>query len=239
MRLLGALFVFAACVIDVRAATPLVVHVTVALCDNEHQGIVPVPRAIGNGKDPRNNLYWGADFGVKSWLLRHEGWQRVAAASRKEPQILERLVAKKVIAGRTVYIIADAWDGAEIRAAIENFLQSSAGIRHGQLKTGDGVVLGTGGVADVVAYVGHNGLMDFASTAQLKEGTVGGRPRSIVLACASQGSISNLSSAERTLSPCYSQRTSWHQRRIRVSVYRIKLLILSDLQTWVVENATL
>jgi hypothetical protein len=36
----------------------LVIHVTVALCDNQHQGIVPVPALIGNGRDSRNNLYF-------------------------------------------------------------------------------------------------------------------------------------------------------------------------------------
>ncbi|HBH24362.1 MAG TPA: hypothetical protein DDY13_13175 [Cytophagales bacterium] len=36
------------------------IHVFVALCDNEHQGIVPVPNTLGNGKDPNSNLYWGA-----------------------------------------------------------------------------------------------------------------------------------------------------------------------------------
>src|SRR5687768_2778496 len=41
-----------------------VVHVFVALCDNEYQGIVPVPARIGNGDDPDNNLYWGAAYGV-------------------------------------------------------------------------------------------------------------------------------------------------------------------------------
>jgi len=167
------------------AERPLVIHVTVALCDNEHQGIVPVPRAIGNGQDPRNNLYWGADFGVKSWLLRHESWVKVAAPPAKEPQILERLVARKVIAGRTVYVIADAWNGAEIRGAIAGFLESSAGVRRGEVRAMDGTVLGTGGAADVVAYVGHNGLMEFASTAKLQGGS-GSRPRSIVLACASR-----------------------------------------------------
>lgn len=30
------------------------IHVYVALCDNVYQGIVPVPKAIGNGDDPRN-----------------------------------------------------------------------------------------------------------------------------------------------------------------------------------------
>ena len=32
---------------DVAAGRPIVVHVVVALCDNEHQGIVPVPRHLG------------------------------------------------------------------------------------------------------------------------------------------------------------------------------------------------
>ena len=35
------------------------IHVLVALCDNKYQKIVPVPQAIGNGQDPKNNLYWG------------------------------------------------------------------------------------------------------------------------------------------------------------------------------------
>jgi len=33
------------------------IHVFVALCDNEHQGIVPVPEIFGNGDDPANNLF--------------------------------------------------------------------------------------------------------------------------------------------------------------------------------------
>ena len=62
----AALALLLASLAQAQTQRPLVVHVTVALCDNEHQGIVPVPRAIGNGKDPRNNLYWGADYGVKT-----------------------------------------------------------------------------------------------------------------------------------------------------------------------------
>lgn len=39
-----------------------VIHVLVALCDNENQGIVPVPAFLGNGEDPQKNLYWGAAY---------------------------------------------------------------------------------------------------------------------------------------------------------------------------------
>ncbi len=38
------------------------IHVFVALADNQNQGIVPVPAALGNGEDPERNLYWGSAF---------------------------------------------------------------------------------------------------------------------------------------------------------------------------------
>jgi hypothetical protein len=143
-------------------AAALVVHVTVALCDNKHQGIVPVPAAIGNGQDPRNNLYWGASYGLKSWL-RREGWQKIAAPPARAP-ILETLAVKKTIAGREVHIIAEAWDGKEIRGAINSFL--------------------AGHDADVIAFIGHNGLMEFSVPSPAARR--GKRPRAIVLACASR-----------------------------------------------------
>src|SRR5580765_8832263 len=95
----------------------LVIHVTVAICDNKHQGIVPVPALIGNGRDTRNNLYWGADYGVKSWMLRHAKWERVTASGPQPQAVLERLVLRRTIDGRVVYLIAAAWDGARIREA--------------------------------------------------------------------------------------------------------------------------
>ena len=147
-----------------HAEPPFIVHVTVALCDNKYQGIVPVPAAIGNGQDPRNNLYWGADYGVKSWLLRHEKWEKLASPPAAPP-ILDRLAVRKTIAGREVRIIAEAWDGKEIRGAITSFLE--------------------GHDADVVAYVGHNGLMEFSVSAP-ENGRAHTRSRAIVLACASR-----------------------------------------------------
>ncbi len=44
------------------------IHIFVALCDNKNQGIVPVPPILGNGEDPKNNLYWGALYGVKTFF---------------------------------------------------------------------------------------------------------------------------------------------------------------------------
>lgn len=146
-------------------AAPLRVHVTVALCDNATQGIVPVPAAIGDGNDPRTNLYWGAMYGVKSWLKR-DGWN-VEKAESPHPYVLERLMARKTIAGREVLLVADAWRGSRIREAITSFLERASGV----------------GGADVVAYVGHDGLMEFDVTPRVDRAEA--KPRSIVLACAS------------------------------------------------------
>ena len=52
----------------VLQAAPRTVHVFVALADNQNQGIVPVPAALGNGRDPQRNLYWGAAYGLKTFF---------------------------------------------------------------------------------------------------------------------------------------------------------------------------
>jgi hypothetical protein len=50
---------------------PRLIHVFVALADNQHQGIVHVPARLGNGDDPARNLYWGAAFGVRTFFLKN------------------------------------------------------------------------------------------------------------------------------------------------------------------------
>src|SRR5271156_5534262 len=69
-----------------------VVHVFVALADNQHQGIVPVPAKLGNGDAPASNLYWGAAFGVKSYFRASSDWMLLSSAPGPEPAILERCV---------------------------------------------------------------------------------------------------------------------------------------------------
>ena len=90
------------------------IHVFVALCDNENQGIVPVPKAIGNGKDTRNNLYWGAGYGVKNYFDRKTtDWKFIRAIKSNNPIVLERLLFKHV--NKEIYLLADAYDGEKIK----------------------------------------------------------------------------------------------------------------------------
>ena len=73
------------------AGKPLVAHVVVALCDNEYQGIVPVPATLGDGEDPAVESYWGAMYGVRSYFRGSAGladpWP---IAPSSDPRVLER-----------------------------------------------------------------------------------------------------------------------------------------------------
>lgn len=107
--------------------------------------------------------------------------------------MLDRVVLRTTIerAGRRgeVFVIAEAWDGREMRAAVKRFLILAAGgppaTIDARAPDGRALTLPIGGAAHLVAFVGHNGLMDFSLDATPGP-EVGSPPRSsIVLACAS------------------------------------------------------
>lgn len=135
------------------------IHVFVALCDNVHQGIVPVPTKIGDGKNPKTNLYWGAGYGVKSFFhLKTTDWKLVGTLPAENPHILERVVFKH--ATKDVYLLADAYDGEHIKACIEAFLKASNGQDVETISVND-KTLSFGGGSQLVSYIGHDGLMEF------------------------------------------------------------------------------
>lgn len=163
-----------------------VVHVFVALADNEHQGIVPVSASLGNGDSTKTNLYWGAAFGVKAFFSKSKDWELVADVTNPSPIILERVVFKHRT--QNVFLIADAYRGREIGQAAWDFLAAAAG-RSGsaiEVKVATrSVTINSGGSAELLVYVGHDVLMDLklppAPKAQDKR-----QRQTIILACASK-----------------------------------------------------
>jgi hypothetical protein len=162
------------------------VHVFVALADNQFQGIVPVAATLGNGEDPERNLYWGSAYGVKTFFARSTDWERIKCGHKPKAEILDRCVFKHRTAN--VYLVADAYRGREIRQAILDFLASAAGddpetlsvpAASGPLK------LPIRGGANLVAYIGHDGLMDFQLQQFPRKKNEVHRD-AIVLACASK-----------------------------------------------------
>jgi len=163
-----------------------VVHVLVALCDNENQGIVPVPAALGNGEDPARNLYWGAAYGVKTFFSRSASWQKIVEIKNPKENVLERLVFKHKT--ENVYLVADAYRGSKMRETIGDFFAAVAGARRENVSAG-GIELQVLGTANLVAFVGHNGLMDFALEDQPAKMDDAERD-AVVLACASRSYFS-------------------------------------------------
>lgn len=159
-----------------------VVHVLVALCDNEFQGIVPVPAHLGNGEDPERNLYWGAAFGVKTYFSKSKKWKLIESIANPSENVLERLVFKRRDAN--VYLVADAYRGSRMRQTIDAFLDAVSGKNRENIKVDDTSLQIAGG-SDLVAFVGHNGLMDFKLDRQI-ENSDGTSRDAVVLACASR-----------------------------------------------------
>ena len=177
----GALFFFVFFV-NILLAEARYIHVLVALCDNVNQGIVKVPVKIGNGQDPANNLYWGCAFGVKTFLAKQTDWKIIKQQKNPTITILERVIFKHKT--QNVFLIADAYNGANIKETTIDLLNFAAGKNAFSIVVEKDTIK-AGGSANLIAYVGHNGLMDFSventpTAANSKKREV------IILACASK-----------------------------------------------------
>tara|TARA_B100001540_G_C15738980_1_gene611298 strand:+ start:499 stop:1248 length:750 start_codon:yes stop_codon:yes gene_type:complete len=134
-----------------------ITYTLVALCDNEFQGIVPVPKSIGNGDNPNTNLYWGCGYGLKTFFKKSSEWKLIKS-QKIDTIILERLIFYNQ--KHDVYHIADAYRGREIKKCNVDFFKAVAGKINNQVKINDSLYINTN-QATLINYIGHNGLMDF------------------------------------------------------------------------------
>jgi len=170
-----------------RATQPRSIHVFVALADNQSQGIVPVPAKLGNGEDANNNLYWGSAYGVRTFFSKSGDWQLLETRPGAKTEVLERCIFKH--RSSNVYLVADAYHGNQIRQTVIDFLQAAAGGNTEEIAVKAGsrsLTFAGGGDADLVAYVGHDGLMDF-QLSSLPQKQNGKWRETIILACYSKG----------------------------------------------------
>ncbi len=157
------------------------IHVFVALCDNKYQGIVPVPAAIGNGQDPNSNLYWGCSAGIRTYFKNSREWM-LLKRYKIDSLRLERLIFKH--RQKKYYLVADAYDGRYIKQCTIDFLRSCAGQVKDTLRV-NGTQLGIQGNGKLIAYIGHDGLMDFNLTERFQN-TDSLKRDAIILACKSK-----------------------------------------------------
>jgi hypothetical protein len=159
-------------------ANSKLVHVIVALCDNETQGIVKVGKKIGDGNKPNENLYWGASYGIKSYFKSSKNWNLLKSEKDLNSIILERLLFKHK--NTNTYLIAEAYRGSEIKKALEDYF------RYTLEKYPQNQYLKENNLYDsqkLIVYIGHNGLMDFSIEQNFNFSE---RKQSIALACFSK-----------------------------------------------------
>ena len=169
MRTFLLLALLLALLMEPFAASAKSIEVFVALCDNESQGIAPVPKKIGNGDDPANNLYWGCSDGMKSYFKNSRKWTLVKAEKPAEGHILERLTFTHKASKTT--LVAHAYRGRNMKECLEDFLTATR----------------DAGKGDLVAFIGHNGLMDTQIKMPRPAAEDDEASSSIVLCCISEG----------------------------------------------------
>lgn len=146
-------------------AAPRTIQVFVALCDNESQGIAPVPARIGDGNKPDANLYWGCSDGLASFFKESSRWKLVKTEKEVTADILVRLQFKH--ASADLQLTASAYRGTAIESCVKDFEATLAK-----------------GEDALVAYIGHNGLMDFKLAPPARGSDK--RPAAVVLCCLSE-----------------------------------------------------
>ncbi len=154
----------------VARAEPVRVHVFIALADNRTQGIIPVPAKIGNGDDAEANLYWGCSKALKPVLRASADWKAARTERNPTPDVLERAIFSHQ-SGKWE-LIADVYRGSAIKQCLVSFFAALASDAPREQ-------------TPLVAYIGHNGLMDFSLPAEATARRGPGR-QAIILCCKSQ-----------------------------------------------------
>jgi hypothetical protein len=161
-------------VADLAAGKPLVVEVHAPLCDNT---IIQCGNAkLGDGDNPDTNLYWSTTPGLGSWFARRDGgWTRVVRQQRGQTgddDILAVHAYRRTVAAPAAWraagaprkfeldVVIHGWRGKAIDRALSAYAADAAGGAARTIKLGDGTAIAAGGAAQIVAWVGHNRLMD-------------------------------------------------------------------------------
>lgn len=141
-------------VADLAAGQPLTVDVIVPLCDSTI--IACGNTRLGDGDNPATNLYWATTPGFGRWFA-HEGrgWTPVAAPA-PTANVLAHLVYRRTVAAPA------SWRrrGAPARFPIEVSIRAWRGSAIDDALAAYAAALASDASAHLVAWVGHNRLMD-------------------------------------------------------------------------------
>jgi hypothetical protein len=171
-------------VADLAAGKPLVAEVHVPLCEST---IIACGNAkLGDGDNPDTNLYWSTTPGFGSWFVRRGGgWKHVLhqrgdatgdanivvvdvyRRTLRAPQSWVKRGAPKTF---ELDIVVHGWRGKAIDVALAAYAADVSGGAARKLELADRTTIAAGGAAQLVAWVGHNRLMDLEAYTWPKPG---------------------------------------------------------------------
>ena len=158
---------------DLKAGKPLVAEVHVPLCDNT---IIRCGNAkLGDGDSLEGNLLWTTTPGFGAWFTRRgNGWKRVAKHRETgDPNVLAIDVYRRKVSTPAAWrkrgvpasfeldLVIHAWRGKAIDTALAAYAKDVSGGAAREVVLDDKSTVRAGGAAQLVAWVGHNRLMDF------------------------------------------------------------------------------
>lgn len=188
---------------EIKSGKPLVISQYVALCDNEHQGIVRVSETLGDGDNTKTNLYWGALFGYRTFFKKDKKWKLIYS-DKPNQMVAELLVFSRTIQPTgewkangvekpfEVYLVIIGYKGRFIRNAVEDYLGALSSKRKFTVPLSKEEQLFAGGQSQIVSYAGHNYFMDLSDSGKEMMAKAIGKAgthvkATMVLACKSSG----------------------------------------------------
>lgn len=182
-------------VADAKAGKPLVVEIHVPLCESTI--IACGNKKLGDGDNPETNLYWSTTPGFGEWFARRgSGWKRMLkqkAGETGDADVLAVHVYRRVISTPSTWrkkgapdkleidLVIHGWRGTAIDRALAAYAEDVSGAKARTVTLTDGTTLDAGGAAQIVAWVGHNRLMDLESFQWPTPGTM--TKGAIAIAC--------------------------------------------------------
>jgi hypothetical protein len=157
---------------DITRGKPLVAEVHVPLCDNT---IIRCGNAkLGDGDSLDGNLLWTTTPGFGAWFVRRgTPWKRVARhRTTGHPDVLAIDVYRRKVSTPAAWrkrgapttfevdLVIRAWRGKAIDTALAQYAKDVSGGPAREVVLDDKTTLHAGGAAQLVAWVGHNRLMD-------------------------------------------------------------------------------
>lgn len=157
---------------DLVAGKPLVAEVHVPLCDNT---IIRCGNSkLGDGDLLDGNLLWTTTPGFGAWFTRRgSGWKRVAKhRDTGNPNVLAIDVYRRKVSAPAAWrkrgvpasfeldLVIHAWRGKAIDTALAAYAKDLSDGAPREIVLDDKSIVRSGGAAHLVAWVGHNRLMD-------------------------------------------------------------------------------